>query len=124
MPIPSTYPSQSPIIQFSTAADGYYHVFYCQTIRWNLTTAATSTWALAVCQSSAVAGSTYAWPVIGSSTASLFLGGSTAALVSPGIIEFRIDNYLWGITVPTISGGTLHVIKGNPPVWSNKLFTT
>ena len=124
MAIPSTYPGLSPVISISTAADGYFHVFYCQSIFWHLTTGATSTWALAVLQSSAVAGSTVAWPLIGTSTQSVFLGGSTAALIGPGPICYPINNFVYGITVPTISGGLVQIVKGFPPAGAHSYYTT
>jgi predicted Zn-dependent protease len=65
-----------------------------------------------VCQP---ATSTYAWPLIGSSTQALYLGGSTAAVVAGNDIYYPINNYVFGLAVPTISGGMVQVVKGTPP---------
>ncbi|MFA5376790.1 MAG: hypothetical protein WC455_13660 [Dehalococcoidia bacterium] len=112
MPIPSSAPSKSAILQFSTAGDAYEYPIWVDRIRWTLTTAATTTWALAITQCTAVypnSESTYAWPVIGSSTQSVFLEA-----VAP-VVEFPINALLYGVSVPTLGGGLVQVIKGHAP---------
>lgn len=117
MPLPSSAPTQSPVIQLSTVADSIPYPFWCQGIRWILTTDATSTWALAITQTTGCQPntSTYAWPLVGSSTQAVYLGGSTAAVAGGTVVYFPVNNYVLGLAVPTITGGCIQVLKGVAP---------
>ena len=118
MAIPSSAATVSPIIFMSTAADALEYTLPVSTIRWHMTTAATSTWTLAVTQSTVAqpSGTTVGWPLIGTTTQSLFISGSTAIVNTQmnGIIDFPINNWLYGIVLVTISGGFIEVIKPPP----------
>jgi hypothetical protein len=117
MPIPSSTPTASQVIYMSTVADALEYTIPVSVIRWHLTTAVTSTWGLQVLQSTVVqpTGSTVGWPIIGVSTATAFLGGSTGAgAATIGSVDYRIDNWLYGIVLTTRSGGFIEIFKAPP----------
>jgi hypothetical protein len=122
MPVPSSAPTVSPIITMSTVADSIPYTLPVAIIRWHLTTAATSTWALHMLQSTVLtvpgttAVSTKGWPLIGGSTEGpTYLGGSTLAGGWEGCyIDFTINNWVNGVVLTTISGGHVSVIKAPP----------
>lgn len=119
MGVLTSAPVGSPVIVLTTAADSIAFPFPLQTIRWVLTSAVTSTWALQISQSTAVepTGTTGGWPLLGTSTASVTLGGSTAAgAYAEGYVDYPINNWVYGAVLNTISGGHVEFIKGAPGV--------
>jgi hypothetical protein len=128
MPIPSTMTGglQSQIMTLAAAADLIGYTFPCSLIRWHLTTAVTSAWALQVTQCSSVASTLLAgtttqtaytvdWPLIGTTTQSISMGGSTAAgTPCDGFVDFPVNNWLYGLRLNALTGGFITVIKAPP----------
>lgn len=115
MPYPTSTQTNyaiSRVYTMTTVADTMAYIFPVSFIRWNLTTAATSTWALHVTQSSAVAASTYGFPLIGPTSNAYYLGGSTAAITNAMIVDFPINNWVYGLTLATMTAGTISIFKG------------
>ena len=102
----------SPVLSLSTIGDQINYPIAVASIRWHLTTAASSTWALHVTQSSACAASTVGWPIVGT-TGPMYLGMSTAYGIPP-IIDLPVNNWCFGVVLSTIGGGFIEVIKGAP----------
>ena len=114
MPYPTSTQTNyaiAKIYTMTTVADSMAYIFPVSFIRWNLTTAATSTWALHVTQSSAVAGSTFGFPLIGHTTAPYFLGGSTAAITNAMVVDFQVNNWVYGLVLSTITAGSISIHK-------------
>ncbi len=113
MPIPSSAPTAAPIIVMSTVADSIPYSLPVEIIRWHLTTAATTTWALQISQSTLLSGSTVSWPVIGTTTVSVGLEGSTAtAGPRPAYVDYWIHQWCYGLVLNAITGGFVSIIKG------------
>lgn len=118
MPIPSSTPTASNVIFMSTVADALEYSIPVGIIRWHMTTAASSTWTLQITQSTVAqpTGSTIGWPIIGTTTQSLFISGSTGIVNTQmwGAIDFPINNWLYGAVLNVISGGFIEIIKAPP----------
>jgi hypothetical protein len=113
MAIPSSAATKSGIITMSTVGDALEYSLPVEIIRWHLTTAATTTWALGMTQTTALAGSTVRWPLIGTTTQTVGIEGSTAtAGPRSAFIDFWIHQWVFGINLDTISGGFVSIIKG------------
>jgi hypothetical protein len=117
MPSPTSTMSNygiSRIISMSTVADSIANILPVDHISWHLTTGATSTWALHITQSSAVAASTIAFPLVGATTQAHYLGGSTAAVTYAPVVTFPIQNWVFGLVISTMTGGSITVHLGPP----------
>lgn len=108
-------PTQSPIMTMTTPADSVAFTFPLAIIRWVFTTAVTSTWSLAMSQSSSVAGSTAPWPLLGT-TASVFAPVVASTVYFPtgglGAVDFPIYQWVFGAVLTSISGGHVELIVG------------
>lgn len=115
MPIPAAE-TRSPIIILVSTTDIITTVSVpVHIIRWNLTTAVTTTWALQVTQSTVMSGTTVSWPLIGTTTVSAGVEGSTGiAGPRPPFLDYRIDAWCYGVVPTVMTGGFLTIIKGNP----------
>lgn len=119
MGVLTSTPTGSPVIVLTTVGDSVAFPFPLQTVRWVLTTAVTSTWSLAIVQSTAVepTGTTFGWPIVGTSTASITLGGSTSgSALANGYVDYPINNWVYGAVLSSISGGHVEFIKGAPGI--------
>ena len=113
MAIPSSAPTASQIITMSTVGDALAYSIPIEMIRWHLTTAATTTWALSVTQSTSLAASTVAWPLVGTTSQTVGIEGSTAtAGPRPGWVDYYVHAWSYGVVLVAISGGFISVIKG------------
>ena len=113
MPIPAS-DTKSPIIVIVSTTDPITVTLPVEIIRWHLTTAVTTTWALQVTQSTSLAGSTVGWPLIGTTTQSVGVVGSTAAAAQGvSFIDYWIHAWVFGVVPTVMSGGFLSVIKGS-----------
>jgi hypothetical protein len=104
-------------MQMSTIADSVAFVFPLQSIRWYLTSAASSTWNLQILQSTAVepTGTTFGWPLIGTSTAPYQLLVSTVDGQScPGFVDFTVNQWVFGAVLTNMSGGFVTLTKAPP----------
>jgi hypothetical protein len=117
MGVLTSVPSAAPIMQMSTIADSVPFVFPLQSVTWYLTSAASSTWALQLLQSTAVepTGTTFQWPIIGTSTAPYQLLVSTVdGQLAPGFITFTINQWVFGAALTTMTGGFITLTKAPP----------
>ena len=104
--------TKSNIITMSTILDEIVTPFYLKRIIWNLTTAATSTWGLHVQQSTVASGTTYNWPLIGTSAVAFYNGGGHTTLTDKPMMVFDFETVVYGLILSSITTGSITIVKG------------
>jgi hypothetical protein len=103
---------KSNIITMSTILDSIDVPFYLKRIFWNVTTAITSTWSLHVTQSTNVTGTTYAWPLIGTSAVAVYPGCGHTTQGYAALAPFEFECVVYGLTLATMTTGSITIVKG------------
>jgi hypothetical protein len=103
---------KSNIHTMNANADKIIQPFFLKYIQWNVTTAYTSTWALHVEQTTDSSGTTYQFPLIGTSAVGYFPGCAQTTLGYVPPIMFKFECPVYGLVLSTISGGSITIVKG------------